>query len=206
MGARGNPRRSRTAGVLLALLCTTPIGARAADPIPDSARGAQIAPRCLLCHGAALRMGDPPVSVPRLFNQNAAYIVGALHDYADGARTNAAMRAQAIQLDPQATADVAAYFAGQRMKPPPANASGPIPAEVVQVCSACHGETGLASMPEVAVLSGQYQDYLDHALQAYASQERRNGVMPAFARGLTDADRQQVAAYFARLGALRSTR
>ncbi len=46
------------------------------------------------------------------------------------------------------------------------------------------------------MLAGQHADYLEHALRAYASGERRSQVMGPFARRLTPGQIREVAEYF----------
>ncbi len=65
------------------------------------------------------------------------------------------------------------------------------------VCASCHGVTGESVMPDYPVLAGQHQDYLEHALKAYRSGERRNPIMAAFAATLNDDDIADLAAYYA---------
>ena len=69
------------------------------------------------------------------------------------------------------------------------------PAKVV-VCAACHGENGVATQPMYPNLAGQQDSYIEHALHAYKSGERKNPIMGAQAAGLTDEDIQQLAAWF----------
>jgi cytochrome c553 len=69
------------------------------------------------------------------------------------------------------------------------------PAKVV-VCAACHGENGVATQPMYPNLAGQQDTYIEHALHAYKSGERKNPIMSAQAAGLTDEDIEQLAAWF----------
>jgi len=67
-----------------------------------------------------------------------------------------------------------------------------------QVCQACHGTdgngTGDGQYPRIA---GQYADYLAKALHDYRSGERVNVIMAGFAGTLTDADINDLAAFYA---------
>lgn len=79
-----------------------------------------------------------------------------------------------------------------------AQADGPAmekPAKVV-VCAACHGENGVALQPIYPNLAGQQDSYIEHALHAYKSGERKNPIMSAQAAGLSDEDIKQLAAWF----------
>ena len=69
------------------------------------------------------------------------------------------------------------------------------PAKVV-VCAACHGENGVATQPMYPNLAGQQDTYIEHALHAYKSGERKNPIMSAQAAGLSDEDITQLAAWF----------
>jgi cytochrome c553 len=69
------------------------------------------------------------------------------------------------------------------------------PAKLV-VCAACHGENGVALQPIYPNLAGQQDSYIEHALHAYQSGERKNPIMGAQAAGLSDEDIKQLAAWF----------
>lgn len=117
------------------------------------------------------------------------------------------MRAQAQALTQLDIADLAAYYDAMpdRAGPPRGQhaaavrrvALDRIPIIHRQVCGACHGEAGLGILPESPILAGQYADYLEHALRAYASGERRSKVMGPFARLLTPRQIRDIATYFA---------
>jgi cytochrome c553 len=68
-------------------------------------------------------------------------------------------------------------------------------------CVGCHGANGegnaQAGFPRLA---GQGRLYLVHQLESYAGGSRKNQVMQPIAAALSDAQRQQVAAYYAGLG------
>ena len=66
-------------------------------------------------------------------------------------------------------------------------------------CAACHGQDGIALQPSYPNLAGQYASYLEHALQAYRSQDRENAIMYGFASQLSDQDIEDLAAWFASL-------
>ena len=67
-------------------------------------------------------------------------------------------------------------------------------------CAACHGPDGNAGIdPQYPRLAGQYRDYLVKALHEYKKGERKNPIMAGFAGTLTDADIEDLAAYFSSL-------
>ena len=66
-------------------------------------------------------------------------------------------------------------------------------------CAACHGKDGNTPIdPSYPRLSGQHEDYLAIALKAYRSDHRKNAIMGAQAKTLSNADIENVAAYYAR--------
>ena len=69
------------------------------------------------------------------------------------------------------------------------------------VCAACHGANGKAVIPGYPNLAGQNEAYLVNALKAYRSGDRKavgNGaVMAAQSAALSDADIENLAAYYA---------
>jgi cytochrome c553 len=69
-------------------------------------------------------------------------------------------------------------------------------------CAACHGEDGRGIAPNFPVLAGQYASYLVHALKQYRSGERSNALMAPMATNLSDADIEDLAAYYAAMQAL----
>jgi cytochrome c553 len=64
-------------------------------------------------------------------------------------------------------------------------------------CQACHGLDGIAKLPDAPNLAAQPAVYLERALRAYRSGERRNEVMSIAAKTLSDADIGDLAAYYA---------
>ena len=69
--------------------------------------------------------------------------------------------------------------------------------EKVTVCATCHGADGKATQPIYPHLAGQYANYIEQALREYRAGTRKNPIMGAQAKGLTDAEIRQLAAYFA---------
>lgn len=71
----------------------------------------------------------------------------------------------------------------------------------VAMCIGCHAIPGYkATFPEVfqvPMLGGQSAKYLENALKAYQKGERKHPTMRDIARGLSDQDIADVAAYYA---------
>lgn len=70
------------------------------------------------------------------------------------------------------------------------------------MCAACHGADGKAMIPTYPNLAGQNAPYLEAAIRAYKSGERKGGqaaIMAGMAAALTDQDIANLAAYYASL-------
>jgi cytochrome c553 len=65
-----------------------------------------------------------------------------------------------------------------------------------QACAVCHGPVGLSSAPDAPHLAGQPALYLVAQMRAYRSGTRRHEVMNVIARGLSDEDITQLAAWY----------
>ncbi|WP_421190217.1 c-type cytochrome [Aeromonas enteropelogenes] len=67
------------------------------------------------------------------------------------------------------------------------------------VCAACHGIAGKASVPVYPHLAGQQEAYLLKQLKAFKDGSRKEPLMVPFMAPLTDADMENLAAYYASL-------
>ncbi|MFN7836240.1 MAG: c-type cytochrome [Burkholderiaceae bacterium] len=69
-------------------------------------------------------------------------------------------------------------------------------------CAACHAKNGDWNQPLDASypkLSGQHKDYLTQALQQYRDGRRKNAIMAAQAKGLSDQDIDELSSFFGSL-------
>lgn len=64
------------------------------------------------------------------------------------------------------------------------------------MCQACHGLDGLSKVPDAPNIAGQTEPYIVAQLQAYKSGARKNDAMSVVAPSLSDADVEDLAAYF----------
>ena len=71
--------------------------------------------------------------------------------------------------------------------------------ELLGRCVACHGADGIGKAPQYPNLRGQKAAYLEKSLKGFRSGERKDANMSAMAKGLTDAEITDLAAYFAAL-------
>ena len=70
----------------------------------------------------------------------------------------------------------------------------------VAACAGCHGMNGKAMVPSYPNLAGQNAGYLEGALKAYKTQERKGyqaAIMYGMAASLSDQDIADIAAFYA---------
>jgi len=65
------------------------------------------------------------------------------------------------------------------------------------VCHACHGPMGKAVQPIYPNLGGQHEDYLVKSLKEFRDGTRQNAIMSGFAANLSDADIEDISAWYA---------
>jgi cytochrome c553 len=63
-------------------------------------------------------------------------------------------------------------------------------------CAACHGANGMATLAEAPNLAGQNEIYLAKALRDFKTGARKNEMMSLMAAALSDADIENLAAYY----------
>lgn len=64
-------------------------------------------------------------------------------------------------------------------------------------CAVCHGQAGISTVPNAPHLAGQPAIYVEEQLKSYRSGKRRHEVMNVVAKPLTDADIDDLAAWYA---------
>ncbi len=69
-----------------------------------------------------------------------------------------------------------------------------------RACAACHGKKGISQSPAFPNLAGQKEAYLIKQLKDFRSRKRLNPTMNAMAKGLSESDISELAAYFSSLG------
>jgi cytochrome c553 len=70
-------------------------------------------------------------------------------------------------------------------------------AERASLCAGCHGEKGISQAPIYPNLAGQKEEYLVKVTTEYKDGTRNDLTMKAVLEQLTDADIQNLAAYYA---------
>jgi cytochrome c553 len=179
----------------------------------DAAAGKDKSAPCGGCH---MPDGNSMVpTFPKLAGQGARYIAKQLKDFkANTARQDPVMLGMAAALSEQDAADIAAYFASQKIaSAAPFDESklalgkeiykGGVLAKNVPACQGCHGPTGAGNAPAgYPQLGGQYTEYTIKQLKAFKDGTRSNddrGLMRQVAASLTDAEIEAVANYIASL-------
>lgn len=161
----------------------------------DQAAGKAAAAACAGCHGDKGVSSNP--TMPSLAGQDAQYLAAALHGYKDGARGDETMSGVAASIDEPAAKSLAAFYAN--LEPQSTNVRKPLTtAEWAQRCDRCHGVDGNSADPRLPALAAQRTDYLQKVLQAYRKGERKSPQMAAMSEGLTEADVDNLSAYYAR--------
>ncbi len=170
--------------------------ARAQTPaVGDAAAGKAAAAACAGCHGDKGVSGNP--AIPSLAGQDAQYLAAALRAYKEGMRSDETMKGLAASLDEAAAKNVGAFYASQQPQSP--NVRKPLTtAEWAQRCDRCHGVDGNSTDPRLPALAAQRVDYLEKVLHAYRTGERKSPQMAAMSDVLTEADVENLAAYYAR--------
>jgi cytochrome c553 len=163
----------------------------------NAAAGEKRAAACAGCHGA--KGISPNDTWPSLAGQHAAYLARILGAYKSGDQKDVVMTPMAQGLSDTDVQNLAAYFgslscAGTATKT--LAGDGAAGRALAKNCAACHGETGIASNPAWPMLAGQKPGYLANVLKAFRAGLRKDPMMAGVARGLSDADIANVAAYF----------
>ena len=153
---------------------------------------------CSGCHGIVdYNNVYPTYHVPRIGGQNPEYLVIALKAFRSGERTHSNMNLQAEGLSDQDIDDISVYLAGQTKDTTATTAGNTAGQSKSATCQACHGPTGTSTQPIYPNLGGQHQNYLSKTLHGFRDGSRANAIMSGFAGGLSDADIEDISAWYA---------
>jgi cytochrome c553 len=165
-------------------------------------RGATLALRCTMCHGAR---GMSEANAPNLAGQYPGAIYKELADFKSGARNSAIMMPLVADLSDRDMRDLATYYAylprvydehASEEGTPQIVAEG-APMRNIAPCGACHGELG--NKIGAPWLEGEPVTYLRAQLGAFADGTRRNDIdqqMRNVARGMTPAEITAASRYY----------
>ena len=213
---RGLAKRA-SAWLVTAVLAGLSDGVYAQAAKPDTAKGQTIASQvCAACH-AADGNSVAPVN-PKLAGQIPEYVHKQLANFKPlgskkAERENAVMGGMVASLSDADMRDVAAYYAGQKLKPAAARdkalaASGQKlyrggnSATGVPACSGCHGPDGSGMPSQYPRIAGQYAEYIEAQLKLFKSGERANDpnrMMRGVAERMSEREMKAVAEYVAGL-------
>jgi len=183
----------------------------------NAARGQRIAGQvCAACHAAD---GNSVAATnPKIAGQFEEYLHKQLGDFKaqpgkKPARESAIMTPMAANLSDDDIESLAAYYAGQKLRPASAADKdlaalaqkiwrGGIAASSVPACAGCHGPAGAGIPAQYPRLAGQFAEYVAAQLKGFKDGARSNdanGVMRGVAARMTEREIQAVAQYAAGL-------
>lgn len=173
-----------------------------AEPPLDLDAGRAIAEQeCSGCHAVDGR--GLTAEIPNLAAQPMAYLVDAMHAYADGRRHHAALQDLISGLSDAEIRNIAGWYSSQPPVPPAETppvreeSSYSEGREFAAACTECHGEQGFSTTPGVPSLAGQQPIYLIVSTQEYAGGERGHAEKEAMLAELDQVDIEKMAMYFA---------
>ena len=183
-------------------------GAMAAgDPVAGKAKAAL----CIGCHGVDGNSANP--DWPKLAGQGEGYLAKQITDFKTGARKDGTMNAMVGGLSDADVANVAAFFASNKIK---GGAASKDSLELGQklyragdagrgiaACASCHGPTGAGNpAAKFPAIAGQHAKYTIKALKDFSLSTRSNdpnGMMRGVAGKLKDSEMKAVAEFIAGL-------
>lgn len=194
-----------SACVLLSSLIMT----SAASAMGDAKKGQELSSTCIACHGVDGNSVDP--ANPKIAGQHPAYLIRHLQLFKSGERENAIMLAFASALSEQDMADLAAYFATQKVSGGVADEAYVVKGQTLYrggrnglpSCMGCHGPSGKgnpgAAYPAIA---GQHTAYTKSQLELFRAGTvygkdgaQNNAVMSQVAHNLTDDEITALSSY-----------
>ena len=184
---------------------------------PDLDKGQSIATQvCANCHAGD--GNDQGPANPKIAGQFPEYLHKQLADFKPqpgkkAARENPTMAGMVANLSDADMKNLAAYYAGQKLKPAAAADKelaalgqklwrGGNGATGVPACAGCHGPAGAGIPAQYPRLAGQYAEYIATQLKSFRDSARsndQNGMMRGVAARLSEREIRAVAEYAAGL-------
>lgn len=180
--------KCRFAGVVSLGLCLALVAAPAGAQ--DREEGRKVAGMCRTCHGLD-GVARIPIA-PNIGGEPFAYLDAQLRAFRSGARAHEMMTVVAAGLSDQQIADVSAWYAAVLAT---GEAGGDVANAPVE-CTACHGDDGIALIPDAPNLAGETNIYIETQLKAFRSGKRASDVMSAIAEGLGDVEIRAAADWY----------
>lgn len=153
--------------------------------------------KCVKCHGED---GNASASgMPNLSAQHPDYFVESMKAYVEGSRNHGLMKKLAANLDDTTLTSMGVYYAVQ--VPARTDTTGDGDTDLGKIlsepCAACHGADGNADGANMPTLAGQDARYFVKAMQAYKDGKRKHEQMFDAVDELSDADINNLAAFYA---------
>ncbi|WP_420023823.1 c-type cytochrome [Cereibacter azotoformans] len=165
----------------------------AEEPVGNPAEGKVAAGLCRTCHGLN-GFARIPIA-PHIGGEHPSYIRHQLEAFRSGAREHEIMSVVAAALTDAQIADLAAWFAIQRiraeLKP------GVDPHAAPEACALCHGADGLAVLEDAPNLAGENAIYIETQLKAFRTGRRVHEIMSPIASDLTEDEIRAAADWYA---------
>jgi len=153
--------------------------------------------KCVKCHGED---GNASGSgMPNLTAQDPAYFVQSMQAYRNGDRGHRLMQKLVAELDDETLLKMGTFYAVQEpLRTETAGDGNPdLGQALTEACASCHGADGNPSGANMPTLAGQDARYFVKAMEAYKEGKRSHQKMFEAVEGLSEADVQNLAAYYA---------
>lgn len=162
------------------------------------AEGERLSKACNSCHGEQ-GVSNRPL-VPSLAGMHAEYFIKTLNEFFRGERQHEIMQLFKESVSKQNAEFLAAYYANLQPKKNANPVSGvEIDGHMVAVtqCAGCHGTDGNSIAPGMPGIAGQDAAYLAKTTRDYRDGIRKDGMMAAATKSVTDKQIEDVSAYYA---------
>lgn len=193
--------------ITVVMLAVTGSVMAAGDPVAGKAK----ATSCVGCHGADGNSSNP--DWPSLAGQGEGYLAKQITDFKTGARKDGTMTAMVAGLKDADVADVAAFFASNKIKAGTANKEtlelgkklyrAGDASRGIAACASCHGPTGAGNpAAKFPALAGQHAKYTIKALKDFSLSKRTNdtaSMMRGVAGKMKDSEMKAVAEFISGL-------
>ncbi len=183
------------------------VGAGSVNAAGNKDAGKAKSAACAACHGVD---GNSSIAQnPKLAGQSEGYLLKQLQEFKSKKRDNATMYGMVAALSDQDMADLAAYYASNKVKAGVADETLVKKGEQIyrsgdaskglSACIGCHGPTGAGNpAAKFPALAGQHSEYTVSQLKIFSSGARANdagNMMQNIAGKMNPADMKAVASY-----------
>ena len=153
--------------------------------------------KCVKCHGED---GNASGSgMPNLTAQDPVYFVQSMQAYRSGERGHRLMQKLVTELDDDTLLKMGTFYAVQAPRRTETTGDGnpDLGQGLTEGCGSCHGADGNPSGANMPTLAGQDARYFVKAMAAYKDGKRPHQKMFEAVEGLSEADVQNLAAFYA---------